>query len=92
MSQGEPEEAPGKAPLDQRSSRTVKRRKNPPNRVEKPCGFEVAGFRMVDWPASVSRERVKWERSAKEYPPRQKADTFNLDAVMKSLMEGAGSK
>ncbi|MGD9633828.1 MAG: arylsulfatase [Pirellulales bacterium] len=28
----------------------------------------------------------------KEYPPRQKADTFNLDAVMKSLEENAGSK
>jgi arylsulfatase len=28
----------------------------------------------------------------KEYPPRQKADTFNLDAVMKKLQEGAGSK
>jgi arylsulfatase len=28
----------------------------------------------------------------KEYPPRQKADTFNLDAVMKSLEENAGSR
>jgi arylsulfatase len=25
----------------------------------------------------------------KEYPPRQKADTFNLDEVMKKLQEGS---
>jgi arylsulfatase len=28
----------------------------------------------------------------KEYPPRQKADSFNLDAVMKSLQENVGGK
>jgi arylsulfatase A-like enzyme len=33
----------------------------------------------------------KFLETFKEYPPRQKADTFNLDAVMKKLME-AGSK
>lgn len=53
MSQGEPEEAPGKVPPDKRLNRTVKRRKNRPNRVEKPCGLEVAGFRMV----RLARER-----------------------------------
>ena len=34
----------------------------------------------------------KFLETFKEYPPRQKADTFNLDAVMKSLQENAGSK
>ena len=34
----------------------------------------------------------KFLETFKEYPPRQKADTFNLDAVMKSLMENAGGK
>jgi arylsulfatase len=34
----------------------------------------------------------KFLETFKEYPPRQKADTFNLDAVMKSLEENAGSK
>jgi arylsulfatase len=34
----------------------------------------------------------KFLKTFKEYPPRQKADTFNLDAVMKSLEENAGSK
>jgi arylsulfatase len=34
----------------------------------------------------------KFLETFKEYPPRQKADTFNLDAVMKKLMEGGGSK
>jgi arylsulfatase len=34
----------------------------------------------------------KFLETFKEYPPRQKADTFNLDAVMKSLTENAGSK
>ena len=28
----------------------------------------------------------------KEYPPRQKADSFNLDAVMKNLQENSGGK
>jgi arylsulfatase len=28
----------------------------------------------------------------KEYPPRQKADSFNLDAVMKNLMENSGGR
>ncbi len=31
----------------------------------------------------------KFLESFKEYPPRQKADTFNLDAVMEKLKEGA---
>jgi arylsulfatase len=34
----------------------------------------------------------KFLETFKEYPPRQKADTFNLDAVMKSLQESATSK
>jgi arylsulfatase len=34
----------------------------------------------------------KFLETFKEYPPRQKADTFNLDAVMKSLQDSAGSK
>lgn len=34
----------------------------------------------------------KFLETFKEYPPRQKADTFNLDAVMKKLMEAGGSK
>jgi arylsulfatase A-like enzyme len=34
----------------------------------------------------------KFLATFKEYPPRQKADSFNLDAVMKSLEENAGSR
>jgi arylsulfatase len=34
----------------------------------------------------------KFLETFKEYPPRQKADTFNLDAVMKNLQEKAGSE
>jgi hypothetical protein len=28
----------------------------------------------------------------KEYPQRQKADTFNLDVVLRKMGEGSGSK
>jgi arylsulfatase len=28
----------------------------------------------------------------KDYPPRQKAASFNLDEIMEKLKEGAGSK
>lgn len=34
----------------------------------------------------------KFLETFKEYPPRQKADSFNLDSVMKKLMESGGSK
>ncbi len=34
----------------------------------------------------------KFLATFKEYPPRQKADSFNLDAVMKNLQENGGSK
>jgi arylsulfatase len=34
----------------------------------------------------------KFLETFKEYPPRQKADTFNLDAVMKKLTEVGGSR
>jgi arylsulfatase A-like enzyme len=34
----------------------------------------------------------KFLETFKEYPPRQKADTFNLDEVMKKLTESNGSK
>lgn len=34
----------------------------------------------------------KFLETFKEYPPRQKADTFNLDEVMKKLQDNAGSK
>jgi arylsulfatase len=34
----------------------------------------------------------KFLETFKDYPPRQKADTFNLDAVMKNLQESSGSK
>ena len=34
----------------------------------------------------------KFLETFKEYPPRQKADSFNLDEVMKKLQESGGSK
>ncbi len=34
----------------------------------------------------------KFLQTFKEYPPRQKADSFNLDDVMKKLLESGGSK
>jgi len=34
----------------------------------------------------------KFLSTFKEYPPRQKADSFNLDSVMKKLQESGGSK
>ncbi len=34
----------------------------------------------------------KFLESFKEFPPRQKADSFNLDGVMKKLQESSGSK
>ncbi|MFO1020222.1 MAG: arylsulfatase [Planctomycetales bacterium] len=34
----------------------------------------------------------KFLETFKEFPPRQKADSFNLDEVMKKLQEGGGSK
>ena len=34
----------------------------------------------------------KFLMTFKDYPPRQKAASFNLDDVMKKLMEGGGSK
>ena len=34
----------------------------------------------------------KFLETFKEYPPRQKADTFNLDEVMKSLQKSSGGK
>ncbi|MCC7421981.1 MAG: arylsulfatase [Planctomycetaceae bacterium] len=34
----------------------------------------------------------KFLATFKDYPPRQKADSFNLDNVMKKLQDGAGSK
>ncbi len=34
----------------------------------------------------------KFLETFKEFPPRQKADSFNLDTVMKKLLEGGGSK
>lgn len=34
----------------------------------------------------------KFLETFKEYPPRQKADTFNLDEVMKKLTESGAGK
>lgn len=34
----------------------------------------------------------KFLATFKEYPPRQKAASFNLDEVMKKLQEGGGSR
>ena len=34
----------------------------------------------------------QWLQSFKEFPPRQKPGSFNLDRVMESVMQGAPSK
>ena len=34
----------------------------------------------------------KWLQSFKDFPPRQKPGSFNLDNVMKSIEKGAGDK
>ena len=34
----------------------------------------------------------EWLQSFKEFPPRQKPGSFNLDKVMESLTKGAGDK
>ena len=34
----------------------------------------------------------KWLQSFREFPPRQKPGSFNLDRVMESITRGAGDK
>jgi hypothetical protein len=65
--------------------------------------FERAERRKHRLPAMVGRSHVhlfapagayvgKWLQSFREFPPRQKPGSFNLDRVMEAITKGAGDK
>ena len=64
--------------------------------------FERAEYEAMDYPrwwtehmfmiAPAAAYVGKWLQSFREFPPRQKPGTFNLDRVMESITRGAGDK
>ena len=62
---------PLKRRVPRRFDRTAKHREKPARRTEDGFRSEVGPGRMLNWPASVSQARVKWEMSAHKFKGQQ---------------------